>query len=106
MRRPGVPTSVARLRRYAVDQCRLRGLAVDCDTLALLVSEVSTNALVHGDGTVRLSVLPVAGGVRVEVRDRGRGMPVPRQAGHDAEGGRGLALVDSLAVRWGTDPAP
>ncbi len=33
-------------------------------------------------------------------------MPVPRQTGLDAEGGRGLALVDSLAVRWGTDSAP
>jgi len=103
---PSVPSSVAQLRRFAVDQCRLNGPAVYCDTVALLVSELETNALVHGHGDLRLSVRPVADGVRVEVRDDGRGMPAPRETDLDAEGGRGLALVDNLATRWGTDPMP
>jgi anti-sigma regulatory factor (Ser/Thr protein kinase) len=101
---PSVPSSVARLRRFAVEQCRLSGRPVDCDTLALLVSEVATNALIHSRGDVRLSVLPDSSGVRAEVHDEGQGMPTPREPGLDAEGGRGLGLVETLAARWGTDP--
>lgn len=33
-------------------------------------------------------------------------MPAPRDAPADAEGGRGLALVDALAAAWGTLPRP
>jgi anti-sigma regulatory factor (Ser/Thr protein kinase) len=93
-----VPSSVPRLRRFAVEQCRLTGPAGDCDTLALLVSEVATNALVHGHGDVRLSVLPAAGRLRVEVRDDGQGMPAPPQARPAAE-----AAADSP---WRTPSPP
>jgi hypothetical protein len=43
------------------------------------------------------------GGVRVEVTDScGDGSPVLLPAGRaDAEGGRGLRLVEALATRWG-----
>lgn len=49
---PSVPQSVAQIRRYAVGTCRSRGFDGDYDTLELLVSEVATNALIHGDGQV------------------------------------------------------
>ncbi|MFF7354296.1 MULTISPECIES: ATP-binding protein [Streptomyces] len=42
--------------------------------------------------------------VRVEVADSSSCAPVPRCAGSDATGGRGLALVDCLADRWGWSP--
>jgi ABC-type transporter Mla MlaB component len=54
---PSVLQSVAAARRYAVGTCRARGYRGDCDTLALLVSEVATNALIHGAGQVRVRVL-------------------------------------------------
>ncbi|MFF2201473.1 ATP-binding protein [Streptomyces sp. NPDC058145] len=45
---------------------------------------------------------PVASAtVRLEVTDTSSRAPVPRCAGGDATGGRGLALVDCLADRWG-----
>ncbi|OLZ71572.1 hypothetical protein AV521_11650 [Streptomyces sp. IMTB 2501] len=47
---------------------------------------------------------PVAATVRVEVADCSSRAPVPRCAGGDATGGRGLALVDCLADRWGWSP--
>jgi hypothetical protein len=54
---------------------------------------------------VTVAVSAGGGGVRVEVTDRsGDGAPVlPRAAfaGGDAEGSRGLGLVDELAARWG-----
>lgn len=39
--------------------------------------------------------------VRLEVADTSSRAPVPRCVGGDATGGRGLALVDCLADRWG-----
>lgn len=102
---PSVPRSVASLRRFAVQACLEAGTDF-CDTVALLVSEVATNALIHGSGEVRVSVQTGPGTLRVEVEDGSRTMPRPRQAGLEAEGGRGLALVDALASDWGTDGTP
>jgi len=42
--------------------------------------------------------------VRLEVADTSDRAPVPRCADGDATGGRGLALVDGLADRWGWNP--
>ncbi|NED04332.1 ATP-binding protein, partial [Streptomyces sp. SID6648] len=39
--------------------------------------------------------------VRLEVDDASERAPVPRCPGGEATGGRGLALVDGLADRWG-----
>jgi anti-sigma regulatory factor (Ser/Thr protein kinase) len=77
------------------------------DVAALLVGELFSNSLRHsGSGapgeTVTVAVKTVNGVIRVEVTDRsGLGVPEPRPAGSDAEGGRGLHLVAHLAVRWG-----
>lgn len=72
--------------------------------ILLCVSELTTNALVHGVPPGRgflLRVLPYGDGVRVEVHDSGDGVPaIPRPAA-DAEGGRGLLLVEALADKWG-----
>ncbi len=97
-----VPASVARLRRFAVDACAGCAPDVDPDTVALLVSEVVTNALVHGSGQVRLRVVPLESGVRVEVLDDSSELPERRQATDLDEGGRGIALVEALAASWGS----
>lgn len=99
---PSVPRSVAEVRRFAVAACG------DCapdvqDTVALLVSEVATNALVHGSGNVQVRVSRTGHTLRVEVSDGSSQAPRPRSADADAEGGRGLALVDALSDSWGTD---
>ncbi|MGW2491915.1 ATP-binding protein [Streptomyces sp. NPDC001606] len=70
--------------------------------VSLCVSELATNAVLHGvppgrgfllrlgcDGTV----------VRVEVHDSGPGTPVVEE--EQDEGGRGLLLVAALADKWG-----
>ena len=101
---PSLPASIANVRRFAVAACRDSGMASLCDTVALLVSEVATNALVHGNGDVRVRVGAVGRVLRVEVSDESPRMPVLRAAGLLEEGGRGLALVETLANRWGVDP--
>lgn len=99
-----VPASVARIRRFATDACRLSAPDADCDTVSLLVSEVATNALIHGVGQVRVRVVPQSKGVRIEVIDGSATLPHPRDAALLDEGGRGLALVDALASSWGAEP--
>ncbi len=101
-----VPASVARIRRFAVETSRSTAPAVDADTVALLVSEVATNALVHGAGRVRVRVRPTGGGLRVEVHDEGPTLPSRRQATPMDEGGRGIALVDALSSGWGAEATP
>ncbi|AXE86691.1 ATP-binding protein [Streptomyces sp. Go-475] len=103
------PAEVGRARRWA--RSRLTGSGIQADeplaeTLVLLVSELVTNAVVHTGrpAVLRLSLPPAAtdeATVRLEVADRSGRAPVPRCAGDDATGGRGLALVDGLADRWG-----
>lgn len=75
----------------------------------LCVSELLTNALTHlGNGTpVTLRVTGRAARTRVELTDPDpRAWPVLRQAADDAESGRGLALLDALALRWGVIQGP
>src|SRR3954451_4627369 len=76
------------------------------ETLVLLVSELVTNAVVHTGcpAVLRLSLPGVAAEsatVRLEVADTSDRAPVPRCVDGEATGGRGLALVDGLADRWG-----
>lgn len=106
------PSEVGRARRWA--RSRLAGAGIQADeplaeTLVLLVSELVTNAVVHtGSSAVLRLVLPGAvaeeaeeATVRLEVDDASDRAPVPRCVDGEATGGRGLALVDGLADRWG-----
>ncbi|MFI2434396.1 ATP-binding protein [Streptomyces sp. NPDC018693] len=107
------PAEVGRARKWARARLARSGMGDDeplAETLALLVSELVTNAVVHtGRPAVLQLCLPVlppdpAAGpvtVRLEVTDRSKRVPVPRCATGEATGGRGLALVDGLADRWG-----
>lgn len=101
---PSLPASIASVRRFAVGACRSSGHADLCDAVALLVSEIATNALVHGSGDVQVRVTSSSERLRVEVADDSPRMPQPRAAGPLEEGGRGLALVESLAADWGVQP--
>ncbi|MGO4759697.1 ATP-binding protein, partial [Streptomyces sp. 2MCAF27] len=81
------------------------GHRASVDTARLLVSELVTNVLQHAD-TCRLTVEASIDGASVMVRvtdsDFRKTPPMPHsfpEAGD--ERGRGLALVDALAARWG-----
>jgi signal transduction histidine kinase len=75
--------------------------------LAQALSNLVANALEHGSGPVDLAVGQRAGAVRVEVADRGPGLPAPvgeltgrRRAGRGRRG-RGLAIADQIARSHG-----
>ena len=70
------------------------------DAIALLVSELVTNALLHGEGDIVLTLEPRGQVLRVEICDHGRAHPHVRETA-GADGGWGLRLVDAMALRWG-----
>jgi len=76
------------------------------DTVTLLVSELVTNAVVHAGSDVEVMVRLTATAARIEVTDASAASPAPRAAAADEDSGRGLALVGTLARRWGVRPAP
>lgn len=100
------PGSAAQARRLT--RARLNGWAVcedTCDTAALVVSELVTNAIVHTAS--RHIVCELHDGedlVRIAVRDEGcaPGEPHPCAPRGEEEHGRGLLLVDALCHSWGT----
>jgi hypothetical protein len=74
-------------------------------TAELLVSELVGNALRHAAGPLCLT-LEWASDVRCLVSDGSSQPPRLTEAGLEDEGGRGLALVDMLAARWGHEHGP
>lgn len=70
------------------------------ENAVLLVSELVSNALLHGIGVISLRVDVEAEGVRVEVSDEGNVALAPSPT-PGAHGGWGLRLVDELANSWG-----
>lgn len=91
----------------------INDLAVEIDadrsvvaTLALLVSEVVTNAIRHPRVNVASPInlrASVRGrSIRVEVTDQGAGF-TPKQLSPGVHGGYGLMLLHRRAERWGVD---
>jgi serine phosphatase RsbU (regulator of sigma subunit)/anti-sigma regulatory factor (Ser/Thr protein kinase) len=71
------------------------------DNVQLLVSELVTNALFHGQPPVLLRLIQQDHTVRVEVEDTGHALPVEMASSGESMTGRGLALVSTLSSGWG-----
>ncbi len=104
---PSNPQAASRFRRHTRDAARRWSLLPDSgETLEVCVSELVTNAIVHGVGRDVLLVLYYTGdSVLTEVFGQALDRPaIPRQARADwAEGGRGLFIVETLAKDWGSE---
>ncbi|MFC5723819.1 ATP-binding protein [Streptomyces gamaensis] len=100
-----VPTAARRARLLVSRALRTWGLGELVEPTQLIVSELVTNAVLHAHGpTVRVAVSrPATSWLRVAVVDNSRAHPRPRAVSADDRTGRGLAIVDALADRWGTD---
>ncbi|GAA3446235.1 ATP-binding protein [Planomonospora venezuelensis] len=69
------------------------------EDVILVVSELVTNALLHGAGAPVLRVIGTPSRVRVEVADAGARLPRPRDPG--PFDGFGLNVVQRLSACWG-----
>ncbi|MFF7602988.1 ATP-binding protein [Streptomyces mirabilis] len=99
---------VPQMRRLVAARLRLCGLPELVEPMKLLTSELVTNALEHGDGPVSLLLSCSSATVRLTVDDGSRESPRLGAPELDAESGRGLWIVESIASEyggsWGVSP--
>ena len=76
------------------------------DELQLVVSELVTNAVRYAAPPVEVEIEAGEDTVTVAVVDGSPGRPGPLPASTDAEGGRGLLLIDLMAAETGVRPQP
>ncbi|MEU8348112.1 MULTISPECIES: ATP-binding protein [unclassified Streptomyces] len=101
------PRSVTLARRRAVGLVEEWGHPGIAGDVAVLLSELATNALLHGHVPGRLFRVELAltrTVLRIAVSDaRGETLPCPRTAPPEEHTGRGLLIVETLAARWGVE---
>lgn len=98
------PAAVASLRRATQAYLNAWGLSHLVDSAQLCVSELATNVIDHvGIGAPARLLLELKGRrLRIEVQDpQWSALPVLRIVEEDAEGGRGLEIIEALAACWG-----
>ena len=99
---PRDPGAAARARHLLA---ALYAGTLDADELSratLLASELVTNALLHGQGTITFRAGLDEDRLLVEVIDEGSGFErVAREQDFDTLSGWGLTIVEAQASRWG-----
>jgi Histidine kinase-like ATPase domain len=102
--------SVRAARDFTVATLRRWGTAERSQDIAIVVSELLTNALRHarpGSGDlgprrpIRLGLLQPGPCVLCAVADPSRAAPAPQRPGSLAETGRGLHIICALSDQWG-----
>ncbi len=99
------PGSVAQARRWSHEVLIRVGAVELADTMALLVSELVSNVVLHARTPCSLTIERAAARIRVEVCDGSDRLPVAG-TGTDplALSGRGMLLVDGLSEACGVEP--
>ena len=114
IRTPGGDLTAVRAARSFTRATLQRWEMTDrCDDIALVVSELLTNALEHaaprpGGWPVRIGLLQSRPGAAVlcAVADASLAPPVPAPPGDLAESGRGLHVIEEISDSWGYTTAP
>lgn len=99
------PAAVGHARREL--RATLTGWGIEPDfaeTVALCMTELVTNAVIHAASGCQVQVTNDAGTITVEVQNPGPGPELTRSDARDPlqVHGRGLQLVDALTSRWGS----
>jgi anti-sigma regulatory factor (Ser/Thr protein kinase) len=100
------PESIGQAREFTAATLVGWGLHSRVEDVRLCVSELATNALVHGtfgDHGFLIRLDADEETVRLEVHDSRRERPKARQAADTDISGRGLRLVAMLSDDWGVE---
>ena len=101
-RLPEADGGVAMARRFTRDTLASWHYRGSYEEAVLVVSELVTNAILHGRGSRTLRLIGTAWRVRIEVADDNPVPPAIRQGG--ADGGWGMRLIEQLTTDWGVSP--
>ncbi len=102
---PHATEAPAHARHLLRDVCEKWQLTALQGVVELLVSEVVTNAVRHGEAPVQLWLAVHAHGLACAVADGDPQPPRMRTTSVDEESGRGLQLLTELADTWGSYPS-
>jgi anti-sigma regulatory factor (Ser/Thr protein kinase) len=101
------PRSIRVARHFLASIVRELDLPAETISIAeLALSEIVTNAVVHGDPPIRVHVDATSTRLEVSVSDASPVQPRADETRLDATGGRGLAIVAAVAGDWGCEPDP
>ncbi|MBL1086101.1 serine/threonine-protein phosphatase [Streptomyces actinomycinicus] len=103
---PGDPEALTQARHMIRAAVRSWGARDRADEIELVADELTTNALMHTEGSAIVTLRALHGHdrrLRIEVEDSSSALPRRREAGEDGVSGRGLLLVERLADNWGVE---
>ena len=94
----GLSLSLAPVRDHFAAALNRRTVA----DLELVISELVSNSVEHGRGSIELTVEHSVAAIQGSVTDKGDGFAyTPPDLTSHAPRGRGLAIVEALVTRWG-----
>lgn len=100
---PPEPASTREARRRVAGVLESYDLLAATATAALIVSELTTNAVLHARTPFAVRLIVNEDTIRIEVHDETDRRPVRRYFSDESASGRGLRLVDELSLAWGVE---
>ncbi len=76
------------------------------DDVAIVTSELVTNALEHASHPITLAIERDASRLRLEVSDGSAVLPIVRELDRERPNGRGMFIVQHLTTDWGAESRP
>lgn len=104
---PRIARKIANAALSSTAGGRAQPVSADCrGDVALVVSELVTNAVLHARGPIEFEVTVDDDVIEVRVSDHTVDLPKITFANGDQVGGAGLRIVDRLARYWGVEQHP